>query len=73
MPISHIFIKKEVWMLTQKGKGLNCFELLKRNNECLIETTRANINSQFIFERLETTKNNNLRTKIKKQNNLQRI
>lgn len=40
-------------MPTQKGSGLNCFALLKRNNECLIETTQANINGQFILERVE--------------------
>lgn len=61
VPYGWQFADEEVFMPTQKGEGLNCFALLKRNNECVIETTTANINSQFVFERLE-----NLSTKLKK-------
>ncbi len=53
VPYGWQFADEEVFMPTQKGQGLNCFALLKRNNECLIETTTENINSQFVFERLE--------------------
>lgn len=61
IPYGWQFPDEEVFMPTQKGEGLNCFALLKRNNECLIETTTKNINSQFILERLEE-----LSTKLKK-------
>ena len=61
VPYGWQFPDEEVFMPTQKGEGLNCFALLKRNNECLIETTQANINSQFVFERLEE-----LSTKLEK-------
>lgn len=61
VPYGWHFPDEEVFMPTQKGEGLNCFALLKRNNECLIETTTKNINSQFVFERLEE-----LSTKLKK-------
>lgn len=61
VPYGWQFADEEVFMPTGKGEGLNCFALLKRNNECLIETTTENINSQFIFERLEE-----LSTKLKK-------
>ncbi len=61
VPYGWQFPDEEVFMPTQKGAGLNCFALLKRNNECLIETTTENINSQFVFERLEE-----LSTKLKK-------
>lgn len=61
VPYGWQFPDEEVFMPTQKGGGLNCFALLKRNNECLIETTTKNINSQFVFERLE-----DLSTKLKK-------
>jgi hypothetical protein len=61
IPYGWQFPDEEVVMPTQKGEGLNCFALLKRNNECLIETTTENINAQFVFERLEE-----LSTKLKK-------
>jgi len=61
IPYGWQFPGEEVFMPTQKGNGLNCFALLKRNNECLIETTQENINGQFILERLE-----DLSTKLKK-------
>lgn len=58
VPYGWQFPDEEVFMPTQKGEGLNCFGLLKRNNECLIETTTNNINSQFVFERLEELSTN---------------
>lgn len=53
VPYGWQFPDEEVFMPTQKGEGLNCFALLKRNNECVIETTTDNITSQFILEQLE--------------------
>ncbi len=61
IPYGWQFPDEEVFMPTQKGAGLNCFALLKRNNECLMETSEQNINSQFILERLE-----DLSVKLKK-------
>lgn len=61
VPYGWQFPGEEVFMPTQKGEGLNCFALLKRNNECLVETTTENINSQFVFQRLEQ-----LSTRLKK-------
>ena len=60
VPYGWQFPDEKVSMPTQKGNGLNCFALLKRNNESLIETTQENINGQFILERLE-----DLSTKLK--------
>ncbi len=40
-------------MPTGKGNGLSCFALLKRNNQCLIETSSETLTSQFIFEQFE--------------------
>lgn len=53
VPYGWQFPDEKVFMPTQKGEGLNCFALLKRNNQCLIETTTENINSPFVFEQLE--------------------
>lgn len=54
IPYGWQFADEEVFMPSGKGSGLNCFALLDRNNRCVIETTEQNINSRFIFERLET-------------------
>ena len=61
IPYGWQFPDEEVFIEAQKGAGLNCFALLKRNNECLMETSEQNINSQFILERLE-----DLSVKLKK-------
>jgi transposase len=53
IPYGWQFPDEEVFMPTQKGAGLNCFALLTRSNQCLIETSRATINSQFVLDRLE--------------------
>lgn len=54
IPYGWQFKDEEVFMPTNKGAGLNCFALLTRGNQCLIETSEQNINSRFIFERLES-------------------
>ena len=53
IPYGWQFPDEEVFMPTAKGSGLNCFALLKRNNECLIKTSEQTLTSQFIFEQLE--------------------
>jgi transposase len=53
IPYGWQFADEEVFMPSQKGGGLNCFALLSRENECLIETSEQNINAQFILGRLE--------------------
>lgn len=58
IPYGWQFPDEEVFMPTNKGGGLNCFALLKRNNECLIETSTENINAQFVFEQLEQLSTN---------------
>lgn len=61
IPYGWQFPDEEVFMPTQTGAGLNCFALLKRNNQCLIKTSKTNINSRFILEILE-----DLSTKLNK-------
>lgn len=53
VPYAWQFADEDVFMPSTQGGGLNCFALLKRNNECLFETTKASINSEFIFEQFE--------------------
>ena len=53
IPYGWQFPNEEVFMPAQKGGGLNCFALLTRNNQCLIETSQTTMTSQFIFERFE--------------------
>ena len=53
IPYGWQFPDEEVFMPTQKGNGLNCFALLTRRNQCLIETSHETVTSQFIFEQFE--------------------
>lgn len=53
IPYGWQFPEEEVFMPTVKGNGLNCWAMLGRNNRCLIATTERNIDSRFVFERLE--------------------
>lgn len=53
IPYGWQFPDEEVFMPTQKGDGLNCFALLKRDNQCLIQTSNTTLTSQFIFEQFE--------------------
>lgn len=61
VPYGWQFADEEVSMPTERGAGLNCFALLQRNNQCLIETCEQTITGQFVFERLEE-----LSTKLRK-------
>lgn len=53
VPYGWQFVDEEVAMPSEKGSGLNCFALLKRNNQAVIETIERAIDSQFIFDKLE--------------------
>jgi len=53
VPYAWQFGDEEVFMPSTQGKGLNCFALLSRANECRFETTSRNIDGAFIVEQLE--------------------
>lgn len=53
VPYAWQFADEEVFMPSTQGKGLNCFALLSRANECRFETTRETINARFIVEQLD--------------------
>lgn len=53
IPYGWQFADEEVFMPSSKGSGLNCFALLKRNNQCLVKTSEQTLTSQFIFEQFE--------------------
>lgn len=61
VPYAWQFADEEVFMPTSKGGGLNCFALLKRDNQCFIKTSEQTLTSQFIFEQFEE-----LSTKLEK-------
>lgn len=53
IPYGWQFADEEVFMPSSKGSGLNCFALLKRNNQCLVKTSEQTLTASFIFEQLE--------------------
>jgi transposase len=53
VPYAWQFPDEQVSMPSEKGKGVNCFALLARDNRALIETTGENITAHFIFEQFE--------------------
>jgi hypothetical protein len=53
VPYGWQFADEEVSMPTTKGNGLNCFALLSRTNQCLVETSEQTFSAQFIFEQFE--------------------
>lgn len=53
VPYAWQFRDEQVSMPSSKGKGINCFALLSRDNRSLIETTRENITAHFICEKFE--------------------
>lgn len=53
VPYAWQFPDEQVSMPSEKGKGVNCFALLARDNRALIETTGENITAHFIFEKFE--------------------
>ena len=53
VPYAWQFKHEDVFMPSTQGRGLNCFALLSRANECRFETTHNAINARFIVEQLE--------------------
>lgn len=53
VPYAWQFPDEQLFMPSAQGKGLNCFALLSRANECRFETTLGNIDGAFIVEQLE--------------------
>ena len=53
MPYAWQFPDEQVSMPSEKGKGINCFALLSRDNRSLIETRRENMTAHFIFDQFE--------------------
>lgn len=53
VPYAWQFKGEEVFMPSTQGRGLNCFALLSRANECRFQTTTQNINARFVIEQLE--------------------
>ncbi len=53
IPYGWQFPEGKVFMPTAKDNGLNCFALLTRNNQCLIEMSSETLTGRFIFERFE--------------------
>jgi transposase len=54
VPYAWQFRDEEVFMPSAKGKGVNCFALLSRDNRAIIETTTQAMTSQFLFEQFES-------------------
>ena len=53
VPYGWQFKDEKVVVPVAKGKTLNCFGLLSRQNELIFSTTTQNIDSDFILEQLE--------------------
>ena len=53
VPYGWQFNDEDVFIQATKGKSVNCFGLLSRNNKFLYRNTEKNINSDFIIETLD--------------------
>lgn len=53
VPYGWQFKDEEVFMPSERSKGLNCFGLLSRSNEFYFKTSTSNIDSDFIIEQFE--------------------
>ena len=53
IPYGWQFSDEDVFMPSRKGKGLNCFGLLSRNNQFHFKTTTSRVDSLFVIEQLE--------------------
>lgn len=62
IPYGWQFRDEDAFMPSAKGKGLNCFGLLARDNRFHFKTTAQTITSQFVFDYLE-----HFSFKVKKQ------
>jgi transposase len=54
IPYGWQFKGENVFMPSAKGKGLNLFDLLGRNNDFFFKTTPNKLDSAFVVEQLET-------------------
>ena len=53
VPYGWQFKDEDVFMPSAKGKSLNCFGLLSRDNRLHFKTTTGRVNSDFVLEQLE--------------------
>ena len=53
VPYAWQFRDEQAFMPSEKGKGVNCFALMTRDNRAVIETTTQTLTSQFLFEQIE--------------------
>lgn len=53
VPYAWQFKEEEVFMPSDKGRGLNCFALLSRANDCRFVTTHNAIDAAFVVEQLD--------------------
>ena len=53
VPYGWQFDDEDVFIEATKGKSINCFGLLSRNNKFIYRNTQKNINSDFIIETLD--------------------
>ena len=53
VPYAWQFRDEQAFMPSEKGKGVNCFALLRRDNRVVIETTTQTMTSRFLFEQME--------------------
>lgn len=53
VPYGWQFKDEDVFMPSEKSRGLNCFGLLSRSNEFHFRTSIKNIKSDFVIEQLE--------------------
>ena len=53
VPYGWQFDDEDVFIEATKGKSINCFGLLSRNNKFIYPNTQKNINSDFIIETLD--------------------
>lgn len=53
VPYGWQFVDEQVCIQAAKGKGLNCFALISRDNRMVYATSEATITADFIVEQLE--------------------
>ena len=53
VPYGWQFEDEQVCIEVTKGRSINCFGLLSRDNHLIAKTTEKNINSEFVLEQLE--------------------
>ena len=53
IPYGWQFKDKDVFMPSERGKGLNLFGLLSRDNRLVFKTTCGKVDSSFVIEQLE--------------------